>query len=159
MKSPSSSWTTQGEEDEDAVINPTLPTLGNFAQLHQQISAKKENYVNKMLQTRQQQQQQEQLGESRDQSDRRRLLAEAEDPGVSQAERGDGGLRPQRGLVVAVPADAVVTIAVQVAQQRVEAAAARCRHRLAQADQQGVPLRQSRKKKKGVLLKGDTVLQ
>lgn len=152
MKSPSSSWTTQGEEDEEveeekeeAVINPTL---GNFAQLHQQISAKKENYVNKMLQTRQQQQQQ-QLGESRDQSDRRRLLAEAEYPGVPQAERGDGGLRPQRGLVVAVPADAVVTIAVQVAQQRVEAAAARCRHRLAQADQQGVPLRQSRKKKSG----------
>lgn len=152
MKSPSSSWTTQGEEDEEveeekeeAVINPTL---GNFAQLHQQISAKKENYVNKMLQTRQQQQQQqEQLGESRDQSDRRRLLAEAEDPGVPQAERGDGRLRPQRGLVVTVPADAVVTIAVQVAQQRVEAAAARCRHRLAQADQQGVPLRQSRKKK------------
>lgn len=111
-----------------------------------------------MLQTCQQQQQQH--GESRASPDRRRLLAEAEDPGVPQAERGDGGLRPQRGLVVAVPADAVVTVAVQVAQQRVEAAAARRRHRLAQADQQGVPLRQEMaRKKKGVLLKGHTVVQ
>lgn len=144
MKSPSSSWTTQGKEEEaeedkeEAVMNPTL---GKLAQLQQRNSSKKENYVKKVLQTRQQH------SESRDQSDRRRLLAEAEDPGVPQAERGDGGLRPQRGLVVAVPADAVMTIAVQVAQERVEAAATHCRHLLAQADQHGVPLWQSRKKK------------
>lgn len=53
-----------------------------------------------------------------------------------------------------MPADAVVAVAVQVAQQRVEAAAACRGHRLTQVDQQGVPLWQRRNIKED-LLKGD----
>lgn len=56
-------------------------------------------------------------------SHRWRLLAEAEHPGVSQAEGGDGGFGAQGGLVVTVPADAVVAVPVQVAQQGVEVTA------------------------------------
>lgn len=75
-----------------------------------------------------------------DHPDRWGLLAEAEHSGVSQAQRGDGGLAAQRGLVVAMPTDAVVSVSVQVAEQRVEAAAAVLGHGLAQALQQRRPL-------------------
>ena len=75
-------------------------------------------------------------------SHRRGLFAQAEQPGVSQAEGGDGGGGPQGGLVVAVPANAVLAVAVQVTQQGVEAAAvaARLLHLLPQAQQQRAPL-------------------
>lgn len=74
-------------------------------------------------------------------SDRRRDLAEAEDSRVAQTQGGDGGPVAQRGLVVAVPADAVAAVSVQVAEQRVEAAAAALRHGLTEAPQQRRPLR------------------
>lgn len=50
-------------------------------------------------------------------SHRWRLLAEAEHSGVAQTEGGDCGLVTQRGLVVTVPADAVMAIPIQVTQQ------------------------------------------
>lgn len=55
-------------------------------------------------------------------SHRWRLLAEAENSGVTQTERGDSGVFTQGGLVVAVPADAVMAVPIQVAQQGVEGA-------------------------------------
>ena len=58
-------------------------------------------------------------------SHRWRLFAEREHSGVAQAEGGDGGFVTQGGLVVTVPADAVVAVPVQVTQQGVEGASAR----------------------------------
>lgn len=78
-------------------------------------------------------------------SHRCRLFAEAEHSRVTQTEGGDGGLVAQRGLVVTVPADAVVAVPIQVTEQRVEAAAARLLHGAAQRQQQGVPLRGGRR--------------
>lgn len=49
-------------------------------------------------------------------SDRRRDLAEAEHSRVAQTQGSDGGLVAQRGLIVAVPADAVVAVSIQVAE-------------------------------------------
>lgn len=75
-----------------------------------------------------------------DHPDRWGDLAEAEHSGVSQAQGGDVGSAAQRGLVVTMPTDAVVSISVQVAEQRVEAAAAVLGHSLTQALQQRRPL-------------------
>lgn len=43
-----------------------------------------------------------------------RLLAKAEHSGVAQTEGGDSGLFTQRGLIITVPANAVMAIAIQV---------------------------------------------
>lgn len=45
-------------------------------------------------------------------SDRWRNLAEAEDSGVTQTQRSNGGFVAKWGLVVAVPANAVVAISI-----------------------------------------------
>lgn len=64
---------------------------------------------------------------------------------MAQTEGGDGGLGAQRGLVVAVPADAVAPVPVQVAQQRVEAAAAALGHDHKEVPQRGRPLQQQQR--------------
>lgn len=61
-------------------------------------------------------------------SHRRRLLAKAEHSGVTQTEGSDGGFGTQGGLIVTVPADAVMAVPIQVTQQGVESASARLLH-------------------------------